>query len=93
MKVEGVGRRRTQLLDDLRKKKKILGAKGSKKMETTIYQSNISIYHKTLDLLTSSILNNNNNNNNNNNKKFKEEGAVEDIHLYVKNLRVSGDQL
>ena len=31
----------------------------------TVYQSNISIFHKSLDLLTSSILNNNNNNNNN----------------------------
>ena len=30
-------------------------------METTVYQSNISIFHKSLDLLISSILNNNNN--------------------------------
>ena len=29
-------------------------------METTVYQSNISIFHKYLDLLISSILNNNN---------------------------------
>ena len=35
-------------------------------METTVYQSNISISYKSLDLLISSILNNNNNNNNNN---------------------------
>ena len=28
-------------------------------METTVYQSNISIFHKSLDLLISSILNNN----------------------------------
>ena len=33
----------------------------SKKMETTVYQLNISIFHKSLDLLISSILNNNNN--------------------------------
>ena len=33
----------------------------------TVYQSNISIFHKSLDLLISSILNNNNNNNNNDN--------------------------
>ena len=33
-----------------------------KKMETTVYQSNISIFHKSLDLLISSILNNNNTN-------------------------------
>ena len=43
------------------KQEKILGAKGgswrSKKMETTVYQSNISIFHKSLDLLISSILN------------------------------------
>ena len=31
-------------------------------METTVYQLNISIFHKFLDLLISSILNNNNNN-------------------------------
>ena len=30
-------------------------------METTIYQSNISIFHKSFDLLIISILNNNNN--------------------------------
>ena len=40
-----------------------MGAKGgrSKKMETTVNQSNRSIFHKSLDLLISSILNNNNN--------------------------------
>ena len=42
------------------KHEKILGAKGggwgSKGMETTVYQSNISIFHKSLDLLISSIL-------------------------------------
>ena len=42
-------------------------AEDRKNMETTVYQSNISIFHKSLDLLISSILNNNNNNNNNNN--------------------------
>ena len=31
-------------------------------MATTVYQSNIIIFHKSLDLLISSILNNNNNN-------------------------------
>ena len=35
-------------------------------METTVYQSNISIIHNSLDLLISKIVNNNNNNNNNN---------------------------
>jgi len=30
-------------------------------METTVYQSNISIFHKSLDLLISSIINNNDN--------------------------------
>ena len=52
----------------LEKQEKILGAKGgswrSKRMETTVYQLNIRIFHKSLDLLISSILNNNNNNNN-----------------------------
>jgi len=33
-------------------------------MKMTVYQSNIGIFHKTLDLLISSIRNNNNNNNN-----------------------------
>ena len=45
------------------KQMKILGAKGvswrSKKMETTVCYSNISIFHNSLDLLISSILNNN----------------------------------
>ena len=45
------------------KQEKILGATGgswkSKKMETTVFQSNISIFHKFLDLLISSILNSN----------------------------------
>ena len=31
-----------------------------KKMETTVYQSNISIFHESLDIQTSSILNDNN---------------------------------
>ena len=58
------------------KQEKILGAERgswrSKKMETTVYHniSNISIFHKSLDLLISSILNNNNNNNINNNNNF-----------------------
>ena len=43
----------------LEKQEKILGAKGgswrSKKMVTTVYQSNISNFHKSLDLLISSI--------------------------------------
>ena len=47
----------------LEKQEKILGAKGgrwrSKKMETTVYQSNISIFHESLDLLISRILTNN----------------------------------
>jgi hypothetical protein len=42
-------------------------------METTVYQSNIGIFHKSLDLLISSILNNNNNNNNN--KMYIEESV------------------
>ena len=33
-------------------------------METAVYQSIRSIFHKSLDLLITSILNNNNNNNN-----------------------------
>ena len=44
--------------------KKILGIKGgswrSEKMETTVYQSNISIFHKSMDPLISSMFNNNN---------------------------------
>ena len=42
--VKGIGRRRTQLLDDLRNIRRYWEPKeeaGSKKMETTIYQSNI----------------------------------------------------
>jgi hypothetical protein len=48
--VEGVGRRRMQLLDDLRKQKKILGAKRgswrSKKEETTVYHIKIKKKYK-----------------------------------------------
>jgi hypothetical protein len=62
--VKGVGRRRTQLLDDLRNRKRYwelkVEAKDKKKIETTVYQSNISIFHKSSDLPISSILNNNN---------------------------------
>ena len=56
------------------KQEKILGAKGgswrSKKMETTVYQSNISIFRKSLDLLISSTLNNNNNCDDNKSKHY-----------------------
>ena len=62
MKVKGVGRRRTQLLDDLRKRRRywevMEEAEDRKKMERAIYQSNISIFRKSLDLLISRILNN-----------------------------------
>ena len=48
--VKGVGRRkrRTKLFVNL-----------IKKMETTVYRWNISIFHKSRDLLRSSIINNN----------------------------------
>ena len=49
----GVGRRRTQLLDDLRNRRRYWElkeeAENRKKIETTVYQSNISIFHKSLD--------------------------------------------
>ena len=42
--VKGIGRRKTQLLDDLRNRRRFLGtnegSSRSKKMETTFYQSN-----------------------------------------------------
>jgi len=56
--VKGV-RRRIQFLDDLRNRKrywKLKEAEDQKKMETTVYQSNISIFHKSRDLQTSSII-------------------------------------
>ena len=67
--VKGVGRRRAQFLDDLGNRRywELREEAKIKKMETTVYQSNISTFHKSLNLLISSILNNNNNNNNNNN--------------------------
>ena len=62
--VKEVGRRRTQLLDNLRNRRRYWKlkeeAENRKKVETTVYQSNTSIFHKSLDLLISSILNNNN---------------------------------
>ena len=59
--VKGVGRRRTQLLDDLRNRRYWElkeEAEDRKKMETTVHQLNISFFHKSLDLLISSILTN-----------------------------------
>ena len=59
--VKGVGRRRTQFLDDLRNRRRHWElkeeAEDRKRTETTVYQSNVSIIHKSLDLLTSRILN------------------------------------
>ena len=69
--VKGVGRRTTQILDDLRNRRAKGGSWRSKKMETTVYHSNISIFHNSLDLVISSILNNDNNHNNNNILIFK----------------------
>ena len=63
--MKGVGRRRTQLLDFLRNIRRYWELKEEtedrkKKMETTVYQSNIrkkiDIFHKFMDLLISSIL-------------------------------------
>ena len=63
MKMKGMGRRRTQLLDDLRNGERYWElkeeAEDRKKMEMTVYRSNISIFYKSLDLLISSKLNNN----------------------------------
>ena len=59
--VRGVARRRTQLLDDLRDRRYWElkeEAEDRKKMETTVHQLNISFFHKSLDLLISSILTN-----------------------------------
>jgi hypothetical protein len=44
--MKGVVRRRTQLLDDLRNRRRYWELK-EEKMETTVYQLNISIFHKT----------------------------------------------
>ena len=64
--VIGVGRRRTQLLDDLRNRRRYWEQKKEAEDRkrwslSTVYQSNISIFRKSLDLLISSISNNNNN--------------------------------
>ena len=56
-----VGRRRTQLLDDLRDRRRYWELKKeAEDRKRWRRQSNISIFHKSLDLLISSILNNNN---------------------------------
>ena len=65
--MKGVRRRRTQLLDDLRNRRRPWEFKeedkDKQKVETTIYQSNIRkkyvIFRKFMGLLISSILNNN----------------------------------
>ena len=63
--VKGVGRR-THLLDDLKKKKKILGAKGGSESDgndglSVDHKEEIPIIvHKTIDLPISSVLNNSN---------------------------------
>ena len=48
--LKGVGRRKTQFLDDLRNRRRYRElkeeAKGRKKMETTVYQSNIRKRYK-----------------------------------------------
>ena len=64
--VKGVRRRRTtQLLYDLRNRRRYWElkeeAEDRKKVEMTVYQSNLSIFHKSLDPLIRSILNNYNN--------------------------------
>ena len=73
MEVKGVGRRRTQLLDDLRNRREDTGKMKIKEEDGNNSLSikhkeeiPIHIFHKSMDLLISSILNNNNNNNNNN---------------------------
>ena len=60
--MKGVGRRRTQLLDDLRNMRRYWELKGKLKIKTdgNDYQSNI---RKSINLLITRILNNNNNNN------------------------------
>ena len=69
MEVKGVGRRRTQLLDDLRDRRTYWELKEEAE-DRKDGDDSLSIDHKylskSLDLLISSILNNNNNNYNNN---------------------------
>ena len=69
--MKGVGRRkRTQLLDDLRNRRRYWELKELKnKIDVNDslsieHEEDIYIFHKSMDLLISSILNNNNNNNN-----------------------------
>ena len=64
MEVEGVGRRRTQLLDDLRNRRRSWELKedveDKKKVEPMFYHKNIRkktqlFYHKSMVMLTSNI--------------------------------------
>ena len=70
--MNGVGRRRTQILNDLRKRRRYWelneGAEDRKRWKP-VHESNINISDKSMNLLISSAPNNNNNNNNNNNKQ------------------------
>ena len=50
-----------QVLGLIGEKRTLINNIRSKKMETTVHQLSISIFHKSLILLISSILNNNNN--------------------------------
>ena len=67
-KVKGVGRRRTQLADDLRNRRRhweLESEAKSKNMETNVYHTNVSkqikfTFHKSIDILTSSIYNHKN---------------------------------
>ena len=85
MKFKEVGRKRTQLLDYLRNrrywelKEKVEDKKWWKQQFIIEYREEIEvIFHKFMDVLTSSINskddNNNNNNNNNNNSDNKTVG-------------------
>ena len=69
MEVKGVGRRRrrTELLDDLRNKRRYWKLKEEAMIEidgnyslSIEHREEVHIFHKSMDLLISSILNNNN---------------------------------
>ena len=61
--MKGAGRRRTQLLDDLRNRRICWESKeeveARKRWKRKLYQSYISSFHKYFDLLINSLINNN----------------------------------
>ena len=92
--LKGIGRRRTQLLDDLRiriwhweQKEEAEDRKKYENYSLSIeHKEEIDIFRKSMGLLISSILNNNINNNSNNNNNNNNNNEFNDDLLLIRNI-------